>query len=96
MKQFYKFTIHQIFIKFSQNTILVILLSKKDSNFKRIDREQGNLSGSIHYLSKVRNMEAAHKIMFRPGQLNNLIYDESKLVYHMMNRSVTFWFSITA
>lgn len=65
-------------------------MSTKDSNFKRIDHEQGSLSGIIHYLSKVKNMEVAHNIMFRPGQLNNLIYDESKFVYHMMNRCVTF------
>lgn len=58
-------------------------MSTKDSNLKRIDRVQGNLSGSIHNLSKVRNMEVAHKIMLRPGQLNlwwikvGLPHDES-------------------
>lgn len=35
-------------------------------------------------------MEVAQETMFKPGQLNNLIYDESKLAYHMMNRWVTF------
>lgn len=74
-----------MFIKFRQNTVLVILLNTKNSKFKRIDREKGNLSSSIHYISKVRNMEVAHKIMLRLGQLNNLIYDESnKCIYHIL------------
>lgn len=80
MKLFYKFTI-QHFYKIQTEHEFRILLSTKDSNFKRIDREQENVSGRIHYLSKVRNMEVAQEIMLGPGQLNNLIYDESKLVY---------------